>query len=176
MNRKLQTILISSACFFSAVSFAAITEVTAPTDAQILEIVRSVNNAEISAGELAKKSKNKIVVKFADHMTIAHKDSNIAVKKISQKLDLPAQNSSTSEKLQLDTGNQFVELKKLSGADFDRTYVDDQVKDHALVLKNLDDTLIPSAKSTEVKALLKDTRTAVVAHLDHAKKVQSEIK
>lgn len=39
----------------------------------------------------------------------------------------------------------------------------------------MDKTLIPSAKNDELKALLVKVRPAFVAHLDHAKHIQSEL-
>jgi putative membrane protein len=43
------------------------------------------------------------------------------------------------------------------------------------VLDAMDKTLIPSAQNAELKALLVKVRPAFVAHLDHAKQVQSEL-
>ena len=39
----------------------------------------------------------------------------------------------------------------------------------------MDKTLIPSASNAELKALLVKVRPAFVAHLDHAKQLQSEL-
>jgi putative membrane protein len=47
---------------------------------------------------------------------------------------------------------------------------------HQTVLDALDKTLIPSAKNDELKALLVKVRPAFVAHLDHAKHLQSTLK
>jgi putative membrane protein len=46
---------------------------------------------------------------------------------------------------------------------------------HEAVLKAVDDTLIPSAQNAELKALLVKVRPAFVAHLDHAKQIQSSL-
>jgi putative membrane protein len=46
---------------------------------------------------------------------------------------------------------------------------------HQNALDALDKTLIPSAQNAELKALLEKTRPVVAAHLDRAKKVQSEL-
>jgi putative membrane protein len=49
------------------------------------------------------------------------------------------------------------------------------VEYHQTVLDAMDKTLIPSAKNEELKALLEKVRPAFVAHLEHAKKIQSEL-
>ena len=46
---------------------------------------------------------------------------------------------------------------------------------HQAVLDAVDTTLIPSAQNAELKALLVKVRPAFVAHLAHAKHLQSEL-
>jgi putative membrane protein len=66
-------------------------------------------------------------------------------------------------------------LKKLTGSAFDKAYVDQEVAYHAAVLDAVDKTLIPGAKNAELKALLVKVRPAFVAHLEHAKHLQSSL-
>jgi putative membrane protein len=40
----------------------------------------------------------------------------------------------------------------------------------------MDDTLIPNAKNSELKALLESGKPIFVSHLDHAKEVQTSLK
>jgi putative membrane protein len=47
---------------------------------------------------------------------------------------------------------------------------------HQTVLDALDKTLIPSASNAELKALLTKVRPAFVAHLEHAKHMQAQMK
>ena len=49
------------------------------------------------------------------------------------------------------------------------------MKYHQAVLDTLDDTLIPNAKNSELKALLVQVRPAFVSHLEHAKQIQAKI-
>jgi putative membrane protein len=66
-------------------------------------------------------------------------------------------------------------LKTLKGAAFDKAYIDHEVAYHQQVLDALDKTLIPNAQNAELKALLVKVRPAFVAHLDHAKQLQSSL-
>ena len=66
-------------------------------------------------------------------------------------------------------------LKTLKGAAFDKAYVDHEVVYHQAVIDAIDKTLIPSAQNAELKALLVKVRPAFVAHLDHAKQLQSTL-
>ena len=65
------------------------------------------------------------------------------------------------------------QLSQLSGAAFDKAYIDHEVAYHQQVLDAIDKTLIPSAKNEQLKALLVKVRPAFVAHLEHAKHLQS---
>ena len=67
-------------------------------------------------------------------------------------------------------------LASLSGKAFDKAYVDNEVTYHETVLGALDKTLIPNASNAELKALLVKVRPAFVAHLEHAKHIQAELK
>ncbi|MBC7741570.1 MAG: DUF4142 domain-containing protein, partial [Bdellovibrionaceae bacterium] len=58
----------------------------------------------------------------------------------------------------------------------DNAYVNQQVTMHEKALSTLNDTLIPQASSAELKSHLEKTRGAVSMHLDHAKKMQAQLK
>jgi putative membrane protein len=66
-------------------------------------------------------------------------------------------------------------LNAMSGAAFDKAHIDHEVAYHQQVLDAVDKTLIPSAQNGELKALLIKVRPAFVAHLEHAKQVQSSL-
>jgi putative membrane protein len=46
---------------------------------------------------------------------------------------------------------------------------------HQAVLDAIDQTLIPGAQNAELKALLEQTRPAVAAHLEHARRLQGSL-
>jgi len=66
-------------------------------------------------------------------------------------------------------------LKKLKGAEFDKAYIDNEVTYHQAVIDAIDKTLVPNAHNAELKALLVKVRPAFVAHLEHAKTLQSSL-
>ena len=79
------------------------------------------------------------------------------------------------DKTLVPSAKNLAQLKTLSGAAFDKAYVDHEVAYHQQVLDALDKTLVPGTKNAELKALLVKTRPAFVAHLEHAKKIRSQI-
>ena len=145
-------------------------------DAQIASIVVTANQVDVDAGKLAAtKASSAEVKKFAELMVTDHTGVNKAAVELATRLKVTPQDNDTSRAL-ASGGKQNVErLKKLTGAAFDKAYVDHEVAYHAQVLEAVDKTLIPGAKNAELKALLVKVRPAFVAHLEHAKHLQSSL-
>jgi putative membrane protein len=172
MNRALMLLALSiAAVFISTVANGA-----EPTDPQIAAIVVTANQVDIDAGKLAKSSSgSKEVQAFAQLMVTDHSGVNQAATELAQKLKLTPEANATSANLKKGGDENLAKLKKLTGAAFDKAYVDNEVVYHQVVLDALDKTLIPNAQNSELKALLVKVRPAFVAHLEHAKQLQSTL-
>jgi putative membrane protein len=94
---------------------------------------------------------------------------------LAKKLKVTPEASDTSRSLQKGGDDNIAALKKLKGAAFDKAYVDHEVAYHQAVLDALDKTLVPSADNAELKDLMVKVRPAFVAHLEHAKMLQSQL-
>jgi len=149
----------------------------APNDAQIAAIVVAANQVDIDAGQLAaSRATNPEVKKFGQQMVTDHQGVNKSAVDLVTKLKVTPQENDTSRTLKANGEKNVANLKKLSGAAFDKAYVDQEVAYHAQVLDAMDKTLIPNAKNAELKALLVKVRPAFVAHLEHARKIQASLK
>jgi putative membrane protein len=147
-----------------------------PTDPQIAAIVVTANQVDIDAGKLAQsKASSKEVKQFGQQMVADHTGVNKSATQLVTKLKVKPESNPTSESLKKGGTDNIAALKKLKGAEFDKAYVDHEVEYHQTVLDAMDKTLIPSAKNEELKALLVKVRPAFVAHLDHAKQLQSKL-
>jgi putative membrane protein len=143
-------------------------------DAQIASIVVTANQVDIDAGRLAASRASQADVKeFAQLMVTDHTGVNKAATELAAKLKVTPQDNPTSQTLKAGGDKNVEHLKTLRGADFDKAYVDHEVAYHQQVLDALDKTLIPNASNPELKALLVKVRPAFVAHLEHAKRLQS---
>jgi putative membrane protein len=148
-----------------------------PTDPQIAAIVVTANQVDIDAGKLAEKTtKNKDVKAFAKQMVTDHSSVNKQAGDLVKKLGVKPESNATSEALKKGGDENEANLKKLKGKEFDKAYVDHEVAYHEQVLDAIDKTLIPSAKNAELKGLIEKVRPAFVAHLEHAKHLQSMLK
>lgn len=147
-----------------------------PTDPQIAAIVVAANQVDIDAGKLAQaKASSKAVKDFAQRMITDHGGVNKSATELVTKLQVTPEPNDTSKSLQKGGDDNLAALKKLGGAAFDKAYVDHEVVYHQAVLDAVDQTLIPNAKNAELKALLVKVRPAFVAHLEHARQLQSSL-
>jgi putative membrane protein len=148
----------------------------APTDPQIAAIVVTANQVDIDAGKLAgARSHNKDVKSFAHLMVTDHSSVNKSAVDLVHRLNVTPEENSTSRALKQGGDENLTKLKKLKGTAFDKAYVDHEVAYHEAVLDAIDKTLIPDAQNADLKALLVKVRPAFVAHLEHARQLQTEL-
>jgi putative membrane protein len=147
------------------------------SDPQIAAIVVAADNADINAGKLASsKASNADVKAFANRMVADHTSVNKSASALAAKLKISPEESATSKSLKDDGESALKKLKGLSGSEFDKAYVDNEVTLHQKVLDSIDKTLLPNAKNPELKSLITQTRPVIEDHLQHAKKIQSAMK
>ena len=174
-----KSIPLSIASLFALVlaSAPAPAHAAPPSDAQIAAIVVAANTVDVDAGKQAEsRTANHDVRAFAERMVADHTGVNQQAVALVQKLHVTPEDNDTSKTLRQDGAATLARLGKLSGRDFDKAYVDNEVKYHQTVIDALDKTLIPDASNRELKALLIKVRPAFVAHLEHAKHLQAELK
>jgi putative membrane protein len=148
-----------------------------PTDPQIAHIAYTAGQIDIQAAQLAiKKSKNKDVVAFANDMARDHKAVNDKALALVKKLKVTPEDNDTSKALSKAATDKQAELSKLSGAAFDKAYIDNEVAYHKTVNDALQNTLIPSASNQELKDLLTTGLKIFQGHQQHAEHVAAEFK
>jgi putative membrane protein len=159
----------------------AATDTAAPaagavSDAQIAAIVLAANTVDSAGGMLAgQKGTNPEVKQFGQRMVTDHGGVNKQAVALAGKLNLTPEENPTSR--QLTQGGEQARQQQggLSGAAFDRAYMQHEVEYHQSVLDAIDQTLIPNAQNAELKALLQQVRPAVAAHLDMAKALVAKL-
>ena len=148
-----------------------------PNDAQIAHIAYTAGQLDIQAAEQAlQKSKNKDVIAFAQDMERDHKAVNEQALALVKKLNVTPQNNDTSMALTKQAADKRAEIDKLSGAAFDKAYIDNEVAYHKTVNGALEKTLIPSASNGELKSLLETGLKIFQGHEQHAEHVAAEVK
>src|SRR5437763_8616452 len=177
--KKLQLILAISTAVGVASAFSAETKsaAAAPTDPQIALIAVTADNVDIDAGKLAStKATNPKVKEFAELMVKDHTSVNAQATALAKKLNVTPEPSATSKSLKQGGETTMAKLKGMSGAAFDKAYVDNEVAYHEQVLGAVDKVLIPNTKNAELKSLLESARPVFASHLNHAKELQASLK
>lgn len=168
-----------SAFFLSAALLAVATPAaaTAPTDPQIAHIAYTAGALDIAAGRQAlARSHNKEVRSFAREMVRDHQAVNDKALALVKKLHVTPEANPTSAGLAKDADATRARLAKLSGAAFDRAYINNEVAYHKTVNGALESTLIPNAKNGELKSLLQTGLSLFREHQAHAEKVAKDLK
>ena len=155
----------------------AVAEGAKPNDAQIAHIAYTAGQIDIAAADQAlQKSSNKDVRAFAEDMQRDHKAVNDKALALVKKLGVTPEDNDTSKALSKQAADKRAELAKLSGAAFDKAYIDNEVAYHKTVDGALQNTLIPSASNAELKDLLQTGLKIFEGHLQHAEHVAGEFK
>src|SRR4026209_324610 len=148
-----------------------------PTDPQIAHIAYTAGLLDVEAGKQAlEKSKNEEVRAFAQQMIGDHTAVNDQALALVKKLNVTPEDNATSQSLIKQAKATREKLAGLTGAAFDKAYVDNEVAYHKTVNGALSDTLIPDAQNGELKSLLQSGVKVFQAHLDHVEQLATQLK
>ena len=147
------------------------------TDPQIAHIAYTAGQIDIEAAQQAlQKSTNEDVIAFAQDMERDHKAVNDQALALVKKLNFTPEDNDTSKTLTKQATAKRDELAMLSGAAFDKAYIDNEVAFHKTVDSALQNTLIPSASNPQLKDLLSTGLKIFQGHEQHAEHVAAEFK
>jgi putative membrane protein len=147
-----------------------------PTDPQIAHIAYTAGAIDIAAAEQAlKKTRNPAVKSFAETMVRDHKAVNDQALALVKKLGVTPEENPTSTVLSEQAKATLAKLDALSGAEYDRAYVANEVAYHSTVNGALRDTLIPSASTAELKTLLQAGLKLFGEHQHHAETLAADL-
>lgn len=146
------------------------------TDAEIVAVTSTANNGEIDMANLATKTATNADVKnFAAMLITQHRDMEMKGKALAAKAKITPADNDASTALKSDVQSTITSLKTQKGKDFDKAYMESQVKAHRDVLNLFDNKLLPNAQNGDLKTLLTDGRSHVAAHLAKAEEIQRKL-
>jgi putative membrane protein len=145
-------------------------------DAQVAHVAVTASSIDSAAGVTAQsKARHADVKAFARMMVQDHAGVNKQAVALATRLGVTPEDNDVSRSLQ-DGAKQAADgMNGLTGAAFDKAYIDREVAYHQAVLDALDQTLVPATQNAELKKLLQDARPNFVAHLERAKQIQSTL-
>jgi putative membrane protein len=149
-------------------------KMTALTDGQIMQVLANVDSGEIEQAQIAlSKATSPAVREFAQHMVDQHTQSKQDAQQLLAETKIIPSPSEPADEVHTKGSQVLDKLNSADAASFDSTYIHAQVKQHEDVLKLLNDKLIPSASTTELRDALQKTKSMVQHHIDMAKKIEA---
>jgi putative membrane protein len=146
------------------------------TDGQILEITHAANVGEIDQARLAlSRTTDSRVKSLAQMMVRDHSQADKKGMVVAKKANVEREPSAVSQSLKSDVDSATGILKSEPRADFDKNYVDTQIREHQSVLDAIDQKLMVSASNPDLKGYLAEVRAAVASHLQHAQDLLSQL-
>ncbi len=126
--------------------------------------------AEVAAGKMAQeKATNPKVKEFGAMMVTDHTGANSGLKDLASR-----RNVTLPDTVSNDHKEAAAKLAKKSGKEFDKDYMDMQVKDHEKTIKLFEDGS-RDVKDAELKAFIDQTLPKLRSHLDAAKAIQKSL-
>lgn len=146
------------------------------SDAEIVGALVAADQGEMEAGDLAmEKAARSDVKRYGERMKKEHASHLDRVNRLASDRGITAAESEFSNSLRRHSTEMSGALRPLSGADFDRAYIDAMVADHQALVDAIDERFIPSARDEKLRAELRRTREKINGHLREARRLQSRI-
>lgn len=176
MMKSIAIIATSTALATFSVAHAQSQPAAPLNDAQIAMIAVVADQVDIDAGKMAaQKASSTEVKEFAKTMVRDHTAVNAKATALVKKLGVTPEESATSKGLKADGDKMMTKLEGMSGAEFDKAYVDNEVSYHEAVIGVVTKTLIPNTKNEQLKSLLESAWPIFTSHLEHAKMLQKSL-
>jgi putative membrane protein len=153
--------------------FPASAEADVLDDAEIAGVVLALNQAEVSAGNLAQSvSVNRDVKMFGRDVAEEHERSSSRFGNWATRQGIAPRQGPVSEELKAEEEKFLEGLKKQSGILFDLDYINHEVESHRHAMELLDSKLIPGARSGELRRMLAEMRRSLADHHERARLIK----
>jgi putative membrane protein len=158
-----------------AAAAGSTTDISGLSDAQLAAIVEAINRGEIQEAQVAVSHASTPGVKqFASHMIDAHRALLASAKATLSRAHIAPSDNAVSNDLKSDAASQVSTLRGLRGRDFDRTYIDGQVRGHTQALEIID-RILPNVRDPDLKNEIQNARPRVESHLREAERLEREL-
>ncbi len=143
-----------------------------------IEKLHAANQAEIQMGKLAQQSAASADVKaFGEKMASDHGQNDQQLTSLAQTLGASLEGKAFTKE-QKDAQKKMSSVEKKTGADFDKAYMKDMVKDHEKDTKDVKKLADKARKAgqTDLATFLDQTEQTMQGHLTQAKQIEAAVK
>jgi putative membrane protein len=144
-------------------------------DAQVLAALRAANAGEMAEATVAlARASDPRVRALAESMLNEHRNDDAALAELGAHEAILASESDTSDSVRAVEQASLEDLLSRSGTDFDRAYLDAQVRDHEVFLATIDNTLLRATTNGSLKQMLAVIRDRVADHARRARELRAD--
>lgn len=144
---------------------------------EITEVLSTSDSAEILPSKLAlEKAQNPAVKAYAQRMIKDHGMLEDSLHAMMRRQNITPAPSPLSNQLESQTESAMQRLQGLSGAEFDRAYMQVMVQSHQEALNMVDNQLLPATQDAQLKmAISQQVRPIINSHLQEAQQIQQSL-
>jgi putative membrane protein len=146
------------------------------TPAAVLSQMNLANTTEIQLSTVASRQATSPRVKQIARKLIAdHTRNREQVLALAQRVNLtltPARGASVSA---ADSAAMPADLQGKTGADFDRAFIEHEIRDHQSNIQKIQNQLLPASQDQQLKDYLQKTVTEMQGHLGSLQEVQQQL-
>ena len=145
-------------------------------ESQALHALITLNEGEVEHSTLAQtKASNEAVKQFASHMITDHGAATERLATLAQQKGITPEANRVSDTLKGEADTIKARLEGLSGAAFDKGYMDAQITSHVKGRALIDEALTPAMVDPDMKRALADLRATIEGHLLEAERIRRSL-
>jgi putative membrane protein len=150
-------------------------DVSSLNDAQLAAVIQAIHQDQMQEAQLAEQRATSPELKrYARDMVNSHRNIMNENQSVLSQAQITPSDNAVSQQLRTDAQNEMSTLEGLRGRDFDREYLDDQIRNHNKAIE-LVDRIVPNIKNPQLKAHLQSVRTRLEGHLREAERIQQKM-
>lgn len=145
------------------------------TDGQVAGVMQAINQAQIQQALLAQsKASTPEVKRFARQMVTTYRAVQTKESALFSRLQISPSESTISNDIRANAQNDLSTLQSSKGKDFDKSYIDAEVK-HLQDVSDILDRATRDSRSSELKTEIQNMRTKADGHLRDAQRIQQNL-
>jgi putative membrane protein len=145
------------------------------SEANVVAVLNTIDASELEAAQLAnQKAQSSDVRHYATRLVDEHTDMMAKNRQVASRINVEPENPALASSIRGTHQDTMQELRNKSGRDFDRAYIDYQVKMHEEAV-NLVEKTADASDNSRLKQRLMQTRPDLQSHLAEAKTIQRQL-
>ncbi len=146
------------------------------SDGEALGVMMAIDDGEVQMAELAKKHAESADVKqFAGMLSTQHQQAMGKLRNLQGKTKIELKDSDAASMIKGDFSQDMTALRDKKGKEFDRLFMDAQVRMHKESIDVIDNRVLPGVTNGQLKASIDASRRQMSDHLAKAESIVKKL-